>query len=134
MASKLVMAQSLPKLPYMTHFDYYMLACFGLILATAACNASVHFIQPAELARTVDLVEGSVLLAGWLAFNIIFIVRVNKRLRRIRSRFGPPIEQLPYDLHPAVTKVSADGLIDADSDKRLLQTTRTTPIASDHVV
>ena len=68
MASKLVVADSLPKLGYLTMLDKYMMACLSLLLGLAAGNAVVGTLDPA----TFTLSDRSRAL-----FNFLCTIRIS---------------------------------------------------------
>ena len=116
-AAKLVVADSLPKLPFLTVLDKYMIACFILLFMVVLANILVALFIELNVdvnTRRLDLVLAGVLFTVWAVYNLRLAWRVMRRLRRIRQCYGARLHPLPFDLEPALVACNADEAIGED--------------------
>ena len=113
-AAKLVVADSLPKLSYLTVLDKYMMACFGVIVLVVLANITTALffeVYPEFNPRPADLFCALALGSLWAAYNARLVWLILRRLRQIRERYGVDIHPLPFDVVREAETACADDEI-----------------------
>ena len=91
---KYVTAQYLPQIPYLTLVDKYVFVGSANIVLATLCNAVMGFMQlwggaSDELLRVVNITSFIVVIAFWVATQLLFVVLAFRALRRLPSEFEP---------------------------------------------
>merc|ERR1712232_496998 len=69
-ATKLLSADKLPSLPYMTLLDKYLLGCTYLLIFLVFECVMLHKYCPEEHKEVIDIWAGYSLLGAWVLFNL----------------------------------------------------------------
>mmetsp|Transcript_27434 Transcript_27434/g.38273 ORF Transcript_27434/g.38273 Transcript_27434/m.38273 type:complete len:173 (+) Transcript_27434:146-664(+) len=98
-ATKLSSSKSLPKIPYLTVLDKYLLACIALIICVIIESVCVSLVIRAgndvDVYEPIDYASFAVLMLTWISFNAATVLRIKWRLESIRQVCGAPIPQSP---------------------------------------
>jgi len=102
-ATKLGLSDSLPKVPYLTVLDKYILACMALVVVNIVENVVAHQILLSgdvtqSTSESIDYAFFGFVTFCWFLFNCITVVRIKWRLESIRQTCGSPILQSPLTI------------------------------------
>lgn len=87
-AWKYVIADKLPKISYLTLFDWYIMAAFLFIAVTGIENVVVTLVDQ-DHAGTVDFYVGVTICGLWLVWHVLFglwVWRARARARNFQSK------------------------------------------------
>ena len=83
-AWKYVVSDKLPKIAYLTLFDWYIVAAFFFIFMTGIENIIVTLVDN-DQAATVDLYVGIAIVSLWLLWHTLFCLHVWRARVKVRE-------------------------------------------------
>ena len=89
-AFKLVIADSLPKVAYVTKLDAYISFGFVLLLVLMVENAAVATVQNESLRESFDGAFYTVLISVWSFVHMIMCMVICRHVARCKQELGPP--------------------------------------------
>lgn len=73
-ALKFVMSSSIPRINYLTLFDFYNILSMLMIMAVILENFVVAFYDSDEIASQIDIIFASVFLVSWSLFHLFILI------------------------------------------------------------
>merc|ERR1712032_1190167 len=110
-AFKLVIADKLPKVNYLTAVDTYILGCFGFIVMGTAMHVYVGWYNETNVPP--DMVLLKVWLSVWGLFNVIFLIVV----LGLRKNLGHMLKRHQAEIESTRPFSEYDVLVDEDNNE-----------------